>query len=195
MRVLIAEGVYDGGEKALEIDSAVLVETHVLYGDQGILQHIGDIVDIHPVAVFHSGEGGYKLPVPVVDIACSLAPCKAGDIERRSRVDVCLGDAHDEAENAHAEKHDEHYEYPERVEQHCEEEGAGGAPAAKYAGGLILLLFCGNKGGFFLAADGRKPHRAVQLGDLGPALSSEDVIYCHSIIAFQILIHHNTMIH
>ena len=107
MGVCIAQSIYNGGEKPLEVETAMLIESYILNGDKSILEIIRKFIYARPVTVFHIGIARYYIAVAVVNVAGAVALGKSGYVERRSRVNISLCNSQNKPEYGKTSYHDE----------------------------------------------------------------------------------------
>ncbi|MPM71566.1 hypothetical protein SDC9_118534 [bioreactor metagenome] len=108
MRIRIAQRVDHGGKKPFIVHAVVFVETNIFDGDQGILQHIRDLIELRPVPVFHTGEGCDKISVLVVNIRSFVTLGDLRSIQFRRRIDISLGHAHHKPHTGATKENDHH---------------------------------------------------------------------------------------
>ena len=114
----IAEDLECGGKQALEIHALMLVKTDVLHSDERILEHIGNVLDVHPVAVFDVRDRGHEFPVFIVQKRGAIRDRELRDVERRRGIDICLADTERESQPRKAEHDKRNDEQFQRGEQH-----------------------------------------------------------------------------
>lgn len=87
-------------DDALDIDAVMLVKACVLDGDEGVLQHIGNLVDRNHDAVFRTLVIGDEIAVAVINKRSLILRIERGEVERRRGIDESLGDADDRAQQS-----------------------------------------------------------------------------------------------
>ena len=80
-------------EQSFEVNAGMLVKAHVLYGDKSVFQHIRDVLQIGPIAVFHIGDGRNQLAVHVIEKGRSVGNRQLRNVNFRCCFDVCFSDS------------------------------------------------------------------------------------------------------
>ena len=135
----IAQGIYNGGKQPLVVHAVMLVEAHVLYGNQGILEHIRYLAYIRPVPIFHAGVSGYELAVLVVYVGSPVALGELCRIYVLGSLDVCLGYTGNETQPRASGDNYGHRHDLEHGKQQLQNKAAAASALGKQL--LVHLLF------------------------------------------------------
>ena len=79
----------------------MLIESDILHRDKRVFEHVGNVFDIRPVAVFHIRNRADEVSVHVVKIARVIRNRQLRHVQRRRRFDIRL---HHAKQKPHADK-------------------------------------------------------------------------------------------
>ena len=95
-RIAVSENLERCGKQALEINAGMLVKSHILHGDERVFQHIGNILNVGPIAILHIGNGRDEAPVHIIEKGCAVGDRQLCHIDFRRCFHIRLPDAEDE---------------------------------------------------------------------------------------------------
>ncbi|MPN42550.1 hypothetical protein SDC9_190107 [bioreactor metagenome] len=82
----------------------MLIESHVLNGDECVFEHVRNLFDVRPVAVFHVRNCGDQIAVHVVEITRVVGDGQLRGIQRRRRFHIRF---HHAKQQPHADEADD----------------------------------------------------------------------------------------
>ena len=131
---------YQRTHNPLQVHTVVGIEAGVLHRDKGIAKHFWHGRQRHQYPVFGSFVFCNQIIIAIIDKRSLCLRIQRHQVQLRRRIHIALGDTRQSAQSGHTGKHNNHNQYPDRVQQHTDDKIRFPGLRAENAAGFRFLL-------------------------------------------------------